>query len=152
MVGVPCSQYAAPMCWRIEWLVDRSGNPVLIPAYRFLKTLPVNVRIQLLAILEAVRTVGPDQWADRYSHCPMKGNLADLHEVRDKQGETLYRLFVLWQRKERRVVVIDGRKKPNKTALSKREYSAIAALAAKAADDPPPFASVDDFIQADLKT
>lgn len=139
------------MRWKVEWLLDRSEDPASIPAYLFLKGLPVNVRIQLLAILEAVQTTGPDQWADRHSHCPMKGDLADLHEVRDKQGETLYRLFVLWQRIERRVVIIDGREKANKTKLSAGEYEAVAALAAKIADDPPPFASVDDFIQADLK-
>jgi hypothetical protein len=140
------------MRWRIEWLVDRSRDPVSIPAYRFLKSLPLNVRVQLLAILEAVRTVGPDQWRDRHSHCPMKGDLANLHEVRDKQGEMLYRLFVLWQREERRVVVVDGQRKPNKAAISEQDYKAVASLAATAATDPPPFASVDDFIQADLKS
>lgn len=61
------------MPWKVEWLVDRSRNPLSIPAYRFLKAIPVNVRIQLLAILEAVLTTGPDQWTDRRSHCPMKG-------------------------------------------------------------------------------
>lgn len=48
-------------------------------------------------------------------------------------------------------VIIDGREKANKTKLSDGGYEAVAALAAKIADDPPPFASVDDFIQADLK-
>jgi mRNA-degrading endonuclease RelE of RelBE toxin-antitoxin system len=139
------------MRWKIEWLVDRSREPVSIPAYRFLKSLPLNVRVQLLATLEAVRTVGPDQWRDRHSHCPMKGGLDNLHEVRDKQGEMLYRLFVLWQQEERRVVVVDGRKKPNKTVLSEQDFEAVASLAATAASDPPPLASVDDFIQADLK-
>jgi phage-related protein len=108
------------MRWNVEWLVDRSEGSASIPAYRFLKSLPVNVRVQLLAILEAVQTTGPDQWADRHSHSPMKGNLADLHEVRDKQGETLYRLFVLWQRKERRVVVIDGRAKRTRPSCRRR--------------------------------
>lgn len=122
------------MRWKTEWLLDRSQDPASIPAYRFLKGLPV-----------------PDQWADRHSHCAMKGDLADLHEVRDKQGETLYRLFVLWQRKERRVVIIDGREKANKTRLSDREYEAVAALATTITEGPPPFASVDDFIRADLK-
>lgn len=139
------------MRWKVEWLVDRNQDPASIPAYRFLKALPVNVRIQLLAILKAVQTVGPDQWADRHSHCPMKGDLADLHEVRDKQGETLYRLFVLWQREERRVVIVDGRKKANKTKLSDDEYATVAALAATILEVPPPFASTDDFIQADLR-
>jgi Phage derived protein Gp49-like (DUF891) len=150
-IDVACSQYASRMRWKIEWLVDRSEEPASIPAYRFLKALPVNVRVQLLAILAAVQTTGPDQWTDRHSHSPMKGDLADLHEVRDKQGETLYRLFVLWQRKERRVVVIDGRAKANRTKLSEAEYEAVRALAAKIADVPPPFASVDDFIKADLR-
>jgi len=140
------------MRWKIEWLLDRQRDPPTIPAYGFLKNLPANVRVQLLAILEAVKTTGPDQWADRHSHCPMKGELADLHEVRDKQGEVLYRLFVVWQRRERRVVIIDGRMKANKTKLGQGEYEAVAALAAKIDEDPPPFASVDDFIQADLKS
>lgn len=52
------------MRWEVEWLIDRTEKPVAIPAYRFLKSLPVNVRRQLLGILDAVRTVGPDQWAD----------------------------------------------------------------------------------------
>jgi hypothetical protein len=138
------------MQWQIEWLVDASEEPAAIPAYRFLKGLPVNVRIQLLAILDAVRTTGPDQWADRHSHCPMKGDLANLHEVCDKQGETLYRLFVLWQREEGRVVIIDGRQKANKTKLSDADYRAIAELAAAAGGSLPSFASVDDFIRVDL--
>jgi len=62
----------------------------------------------------------------------------------------LYRLFVLWQRKQRRVVIVDGRAKANKTKLSEVEYEAVRVLAVKIAEDPPPFASVDDFIQADL--
>lgn len=139
------------MRWKVEWILDRREDPATIPAYRFLKGLPVNVRIQLLAILEAVRTTGPDQWADRHSHCAMKGDLANLHEVRDKQGERLYRLFVFWWRKERRVVIIDGREKANKSRLSDREYEAVAVLAATVTEDPPPFASVDDFIQTDLE-
>ncbi len=64
----------------------------------------------------------------------------------------LYRLFVPWQRRERRVVIVDGRKKANGTKLSGVEYAKVAALAARVADDPQPFASADDFIQADLKS
>jgi len=139
------------MRWKVEWLVDRDKDPASIPAYRFLKAVPLNVRIQLLAILEAVRTTGPDQWADRRSHCPMKGDLVDLHEVRDRQGETLYRLFVLWQRQERRVVLIDGRTKANRTKLADAEYEAVAAFVARLREDGSCLASVDDFIQADLK-
>lgn len=48
-------------------------------------------------------------------------------------------------------MIVDGRAKANKTKLSDAEYEAIRALAAKISDDPSPFASADDFIQADLK-
>jgi hypothetical protein len=140
------------MWWTVGWLLDRGEDPPSIPAYRFLKDLPLNVRVQLLAILEAVQSTGPDQWADRHSHCPMKGKLAGLHEIRDKQGEVLYRLFVLWQRAERRVVIVDGREKANKTKLKEKEYETIAELAVRIREDPPPFASIDDFIQAGLRT
>jgi hypothetical protein len=136
--------------WNVEWLLDETVDPSSIRGYRFLKSLPLNVRVQLLAILDAVRTTGPDQWADRHSHCPMKGDLAGLHEIRDKQGDALYRLFVLWQREKRRVVILDGREKKNRTKLSHAEYEAIRVLAESAKQSPPPFASADDFIRMDL--
>lgn len=46
------------MRWKIEWLVDRSEEPASIPAYRFLKTLPVNVRVQLLRFWRLSRRPG----------------------------------------------------------------------------------------------
>jgi hypothetical protein len=75
----------------------------------------------------------------------MSGDLAHVHEARDKQGETLYRLFLRWHRDERRVVILDGRSKPNKTALAVSEYGQIKELADKADEDPPPFATAADF-------
>lgn len=138
------------MHWTVEWLLDRTEDPPSIPGYSFLKAVPVNVRVQLLAILDAVRTTGPDRWADRHTHCPMKGDLANLHEVRDKQADNLYRLFVLWQREEQRVVIVDGRWKPNRTKLSDSDYKAVAELALTLRKEPPPFASADDFIRVDL--
>lgn len=55
------------MHWTVEWLLDRAEDPPSIPGYSFLKALPINVRVQLLAILDAVRTTGPDRWADRHT-------------------------------------------------------------------------------------
>jgi hypothetical protein len=49
------------------------------------------------------------------------------------------------------VVIIDGRKKANKTKLSSKEYEAVRKLAAMTENDPPPFATVDDFIRDDLQ-
>ncbi|MGE5282840.1 MAG: ORF6N domain-containing protein [Chloroflexota bacterium] len=52
---------------------------LISPPARPKRPVGLDCRVQLLAILEAVQTTGPDQWADRHSHSPMKGNLADLH-------------------------------------------------------------------------
>ncbi len=80
----------------------------------------------------------------------MHGSCAHLHEARDRHGQTLYRLYLLWQRERRRVVIIDGGAKPNSTALPDSFYDELAALAATADDDPAPFAVADDFARAAL--
>lgn len=121
-----------------------------MPGFEFLRRQPHNVRNQLLAIVDAVRTTGPDGWRDPQTHRPMKGHIDQLHEARDKQGETLYRLFLLWQRNERRVVVLDGRVKPNNTALADKEYAEIGELAEAAMTQPSPFAVADDFVRVEL--
>jgi hypothetical protein len=132
--------------WKAEWLVDESAGSRSIPALDFLREIPDSASDQLLAILTAVRMSGPDRWFDRQSHAAMRADLAHLHEVRDRQGQTLYRLFVRWLRDEQTVVVIDGRAKPNKTALSKKDYAEVADLAERINEDPRPFASFDDAV------
>jgi hypothetical protein len=107
--------------------------------------------MQLLAIVDAVRSVGPDQWKDRTSHDSMHGSCAHLHEARDRHGQMLYRLYLLWQREHRRVVIIDGEAKPNSTVLPDSFYDELAELAASAEDDPAPFAVADDFARDALK-
>lgn len=107
--------------------------------------------MQLLAIVDAVRSVGPDQWKDRTSHDSMHGSCAHLHEARDRHGQMLYRLYLLWQREHRRVVIIDGGAKPNSTVLPDSFYDELAELAASAEDDPAPFAVADDFARDALK-
>jgi hypothetical protein len=60
----------------------------------------------------------------------MRGSCAHLHEARDRHGQLLYRLYLYWDRSERRVVVLDGGAKPNSTALPESFYADLAALAA----------------------
>lgn len=94
---------------------------------------------------------GQDQWRDTRSHDSMKASCAHLHEARDRHGQTLYRLYLLWQRDQRRVIVIDGAAKPNATALPDSFYEQLAALAGTAGQKPPPFASADDFVRTLLE-
>ena len=136
----------APMAlWRVEWLVRIDGGVRNVPAFDFLVDQPSAVRLQLLAIVDAVRTTGPDRWKDRTSHDSMHGSCAHLHEARDKHAQMLYRLYLLWQRNHDRVVIIDGGAKPNSTALPDSFYDDLASLAATADRDPAPFAVADDF-------
>lgn len=136
--------------WNVEWLVKRNGGVRSVPAFDFLLDQPPAVRIQLLAIVDAVRTTGPDRWKDTSSHDSMHGSCAHLHEARDKHGQTLYRLYLLWQRSHKRVVIIDGGSKPNSTTLPDSFYDDLAALAATADEDPAPFAAADDFARKAL--
>jgi hypothetical protein len=131
--------------WAIEWLVVLEQGERHVPAFEFLLLQPASVRVQLLAIVDAVRTTGPDRWRDTTSHDSMHGTCAQLHEARDRHGQTLYRLYLRWQRNERRVVVINGGTKPKATALPEGFYDRIAALGATADEVPSPFATADDF-------
>lgn len=47
--------------WEVEWLVRTEGGVRDVPAFSFLLNQPSAVRIQLLAIVDAVRTTGPDR-------------------------------------------------------------------------------------------
>lgn len=81
----------------------------------------------------------------------MHGACAHLHEARDRHGQMLYRLFLRWQRDERRVVIIDGGTKVNATTLPEVFYENLAALASTIETDPPPFAVADDFARLALQ-
>ena len=81
----------------------------------------------------------------------MHGACAHLHEARDRHGQMLYRLYLRWQRDERRVVIIDGGVKANATTLPAAFYERLAALAATADTNPAPFAVADDFARLALQ-
>src|SRR5512140_964515 len=131
--------------WSIEWLVRTEGREREVPAFSFLLVQPAALRIHLLALGGAVRTTGPDRWKDTTSHDSMHGVCAQLHEARDRHVQMLYRLYLRWQREHHRVVIVDGGAKPNSTKLPDSFYEDLAALAATAELDPPPFATADDF-------
>lgn len=136
--------------WSIEWLVRTEGGEREVPAFSFLLGQPAPVRVQLRSIVDAVRTMGPDRWNDTTSHDSMHGVCAQLHEARDRHGPMLYRLYLRWQREHHRVVIVDGGAKPNSTTLPDSFYENLAALAATAELDPPPFATADDFARIAL--
>jgi hypothetical protein len=144
------SEAANSLFGTIEWLARVEHGTRTVPAFEFLREQPSAVRTQTLAIVDAVLAVGPDQWRDGTSHAAMHGACAQLHEARDRHGQTLYRLYLMWQRLAHRVVIIDGPAKPNAAALPDAYYADLATFAATATDEPAPFAIADDFARAAL--
>ncbi len=136
--------------WKVEWLVLTEGGERIVPGLKFLSEIESSPRLQLLRILEAVCTVGPDQWRDQGMHCAMHSACSHLHEARDRQDQTLYRLYLRWQRDCQRVVILDGGRKANDTILPTDFYKRIAALGHEAEVDPSPFATPDDMVQIAL--
>ena len=134
--------------WKVKWLVVEADGERTIPALDFLRGLDKAPRTRLLQILEAVRVSGgPHRWLDTQSHDKMEGELDDLHEVRDRHDQTLYRLYVKWDTETSTVWILDGRTKPNKTKLADAEYGKIRALADLTTTDPSPEATADDMAQ-----
>jgi hypothetical protein len=132
--------------WTTKWLVDARGGQRRVPAFEFLRNQPHTTKTSLLQVVASVGMAGgPDRWYDAHLHARMEGDLADLHEARDKQGDTLYRLFLLWDRQNACVWMIDGRTKPVGTALSNAEYGKIRELADLIQGDDPPAAEAHDF-------
>lgn len=80
----------------------------------------------------------------------MCGSCAHLHEARDRHGQVLYRLYLHWDRSERRVVVLAGGAKRNSTALPESFYAGPAGLAATLSHRPPPLATADDVLRLAL--
>ena len=80
----------------------------------------------------------------------MHGVCAQLREARDRHNQMLYRLYLRWQRDHRRVVIVNGGAKPNSTTLPDSFYDDLAALAATAELDSPPFATADYFARIAL--
>jgi hypothetical protein len=111
-LSAPANSLLGMALWNVEWLVKTRGSTRSVPAFDFLLEQPSVVRMQLLAIVDAVRTTGPDRWRDTNSHDSMHGSCEHLHEARDKHGQMLYRLYLLWQRDHKRVVIIDGAQSP----------------------------------------
>lgn len=149
---------ANPVEWKTSWLVVAEGGKRRIPAFEFLTGLVQDdleaVSDRLLQILESVKLCGgPHHWSDTSSHDKMEGELDDLHEVRDKHGEMLYRLYLKWEKDTMTVWILDGRSKPNKTALPEADYKEIRKLGdiVIKQTDQPPEATADDFAKSALK-
>ena len=136
--------------WKPEWYRDPKTGA--IPALAFLADVPTKVRVNLLAIRDAVRySGGPERWQDPDTHALMRGDLDFMYEARDRHDQTLYRLYLIWDRATSDLVMVDGKSKRNATAIPDSEYADLAQLGRDILQaDPRPYAVVDDVIRWSL--
>jgi hypothetical protein len=59
--------------WNVEWLVKTHGGTRSVPAFDFLLDQPSAVRMQLLAIVDAVRTTGPEPLRESWRRFLLSG-------------------------------------------------------------------------------
>jgi hypothetical protein len=129
--------------WIPVWYRDPSSGA--IPALEFLRDVPMPVRENLLAIREAVRfSGGPHRWRDTTTHALMHGDLDFMYEARDRHGQRLYRLFMVWDRATGDLILVDGLSKENGSSIPQRDYDALAETGRVIlASVPKPYATVD---------
>ncbi len=127
-----------PLPWAILYLERLDGS---VPAQRFLATCPIAVRARILAVLDAVAAAPPPAFSGggfwEAMHAPMSG----YHEVRvqgqPRGGARLnYRLFCYLDRQGpglagEAIVLLDGRAKALRSALSEGDYAAVGELGAE---------------------
>lgn len=104
------------------------------PGRDALRSWPASVRAKTHAVLIAVATAPPKRFAGGGYWEAMKKDMRGWFEVRvDGPKRNHYRLFCLLDyeaegRKKPLLVVVDGRDKPFRTALSELDYAAVRAM------------------------
>lgn len=105
------------------------------PGRAFLNSCPDKIRATMRAVLIAVAAAPPKRFSGGGYWEAMRGDLTGWFEIRvdGPPNRTHYRLYCILDYEAQGVdkpllVVIDGRSKPFRTALSDRDYRAIKAL------------------------
>lgn len=118
-----------PDPWHIHFFQrDRRDDPArAIPALEFLDSLPVKVRAEINAVLDAVAEAPPPAFSGGGKWEAMHGDMAGFCEVRVTGGGMNHRLFCILERDAvdlggSSIVAIDGLSKPRRSAASLRDY------------------------------
>jgi hypothetical protein len=99
-----------------------------VPAIQFLDAVPVAVRAEIQAVLEAVAEAPPPSFSGGGKWEVMHNEMAGFYEVRVKGADRKnHRLFCVLERVAgdlggSSIVAIDGLSKPVRTAASPRDY------------------------------
>lgn len=129
------------MAWGVSYYENTAGG---VPGSDFILNCPKGVRVDILAVLEAVRASPPPSFSGGGMWEAMKDTMKGYYEVRvsgaSDTGKSMnYRLFCLLDNgskedlKERgftepQVVVLNGMVKPKRTGFSEPEYRKVRKL------------------------
>jgi hypothetical protein len=118
---------------KVEWAnvfyVTRDGS---VPAQEFLDECPTTARQTLLAIVVSVRDSPPPSYPPSMHWQVMRGDMRGIYEARDRQGNMLYRLFCVLDRKGTDhgldapgLVLLSGGVKPVREEMHPRTYARV---------------------------
>ena len=123
--------------WDVIYYRTASGQ---VPADEFLDGCPTAIEARFERVLDDVACGPPLEYRGGGYWQAMHGSMTGWHEVRIKgPGRELYRLYCLLEKGTAEelahrglprpaIAVIDGRRKPAKTAIPEEEYAAIRKL------------------------
>lgn len=116
--------------WRIHFFQRdaRDDKAESVPAIEFLDQVPVKVRAEMQAVLEAVAEAPPPAFSGGGKWEVMHDDMAGFYEVRVRGADRRnHRLFCILERDAAdlggsSIVVIDGLSKPVRQAADPRDY------------------------------
>lgn len=118
-----------PDPWNIHFFQrDRRDDPDrAVPAMVFLDSVPLKVRTEVQAVLDAVANAPPPAFSGGGKWEAMHGEMAGFYEIRVQGGGMNHRLFCVLERDApdlggSSIVAIDGLSKPRRSAAAPRDY------------------------------
>jgi hypothetical protein len=98
-----------------------------VPAIDFIESLPVKVRAEVHAVLDAVAEAPPPAFSGGGKWEAMHDEMAGFYEIRVQGGGSNHRLFCILERDGydlggSSIVVIDGLSKQKRSAANPKDY------------------------------
>lgn len=121
---------ARPKPWLIHFFQRHPDDdaPESVPAIEFLDAVPMKVRAEMQAVLEAVAEAPPPSFSGGGKWEAMNDEMAGFYEVRVRGADKRnHRLFCVLERVAddlggSSIVVIDGLSKPVRQAADRKDY------------------------------
>lgn len=98
-----------------------------VPAIEFLESVPLKVKAEIHAVLDAVAEAPPPAFSGGGKWEVMHDDMAGFYEIRVQGGGKNHRLFCLLERDAEdlggsAIVVIDGLSKPKRSAANPKDH------------------------------